>query len=333
MSLHRAFRRPLAALTAALMLLSAGLSACSRSEDATPAVAHDNAVELNVDAPKVTVIDTGDPTTATALRWRRSDRPDSDDSATKESLTVRNSSGFNQTVADASSLDTTAPAGGDVTTLSLPMTVGAGEEENTLDLTLGTPESSDLSHNSVLATAQGFHIGITRTDRGVVSTLRLAAPQQASDDARVLVEEAVLNWLSLQVVFPEDPVGAGARWTVESRVPGENSMLQTVTYTLEKLNGDQAELSAEITRRSTLGSLRSPEDNLQLDIVSTDSTSQGHITADLSSALTCQGTLAVTTRLVYARTSPAHDAAEGSESDAGSVAVIQDHTNAIEYSS
>ncbi|MBV7301277.1 hypothetical protein [Corynebacterium sp. TAE3-ERU2] len=296
-----------------------GLAGCSAEDSATDtaAVDSDNAVELQLDSPKVTVIDAGAQDSATELRYTATaDSPE-------EELSVVAYDGFSQQIAALNEVEPQAPAGGDVTSLTLPLTGHIDGDSGRVELALGAPTSTDLSLNDTLASAEGFRIAVDRSDRGIANSVRLAAPKEASDEARSMVESAVFTWLSLSVVFPEEPLGDGAQWTVDSRVPGENSMLQTITYTLDAHEGTTATLSAEIQRRSTLGALSAGEDHPELEVVSTESTSTGELTVNLDSSVRNTGRMAVTTRLVYAA-----DAAREDQQ-----AVIQDLTSAVEYSS
>src|SRR5699024_12440796 len=83
---------------------------------------------------------------------------------------------------------------------------------------------SDLS-------GDGFQFGWRADDAGQVSSLRLAAPQSANDDARSILEQAIVELTSMPIVFPEEEIGEGAIWTLDSRTSGESTLLQTTTYT------------------------------------------------------------------------------------------------------
>ncbi|WKD60800.1 hypothetical protein CCICO_03815 [Corynebacterium ciconiae DSM 44920] len=312
---HRLFRTLLTLCTIGTL----GITGCSADnpESDSAAVESDNAVELQLDSPKVTVIDPGAKDSATTLRYTAS--PDTPD----ETVSVVAYDGFEQHLAPLADIDRTAPAGGDVTSLTMPVDASLSGDDGRIELSLGSPTSSDISVNDTLASATGFSISLERNDRGITNSVRLAAPRDASDQARSLVESAVFTWLSLAVVFPDEPVGEGAQWSVNSRVPGENAMLQTITYTLTSIDGSTVTLNADTQRRSTLGALSAGDGHPELAVVSTESTSTGELTVDLSAIAGITGRNGVTTRVIYAE-----DGADDNQQ-----AVVQDLTSAVEYSS
>ena len=158
--------------------------------------------------------------------------------------------------------------------------------------------------------AEGFQFGWRAVDSGQMSSLRLAAPQEGTDEARALAETAISTLVSLPVVFPDEEIGAGATWTVESRVAGGSPLLQTVTYTVDALTDTGAQLSVDVDQRPSLGALSldaatQPSDAPStasastLDVRSSDSQASGKLTVDLSQPLPVAGDVDVMTRVVY----------------------------------
>ncbi len=255
---------------------------------------------LALDAPRVTLLEPGDGA-GQVLAFKDLD-------ATQE-LTYEVATGFDQQLRkDGSSAP--SPEAQDKVTLPLQASVEAATEnvEGQLPasrnafVTVGKPEADGADVSS----AEGFQFGWRGTDTGQMNSLRLAAPQAATDQARSTVERAITSLTSLPIVFPDEEIGLGATWVVESRVTGESTLLQTTTYTLDKLDGDIAELSVKIEQRPSLGALSfdgadAPEElrGKELKVTDHTSTSEGSVTVDLAKPLPTAGDVSVTTAISY----------------------------------
>lgn len=229
-----------------------------------------------------------------------------------------------------------APAGGNVDTVTLPLTVNAapadepGEGETpaarAVELTVGTATHSDLSRNEELASAKDFLLRWRAAESGAISTLKLLAPGDSTEAGREAVERSLLLLASTNVVLPKDPVGVGGSWTVRNRITGASNMLRTSTYTVTAIDGDRVELDVSVEERPTQQSLSIDNevagelDGSSLDVETTSTTSQGSITLDLTRPLPVAGQVAATTRLVYS----------GTEGTSG-FKVVQDVTEALTY--
>lgn len=335
----RQLRNRIPALLAVAALVT-GLAACANDTDdfADFDDTLDQAVALPVDAPRITIGQTG--TDPQMLAYRDIDNT--------QDVTVSVSDGFNQTVTTAEHADPTPPAGGDVTTITLPLdgvtnpaddpatdpaddsagSADSADVEQPADrdttFRVGQPQASDLSLVEELRSAEGFRFGWRATNDGQVSTVRFAAPTDASDEGRSMTETAVLSILALPVIFPAEPIGVGGIWSVDSRVAGASTLLQTTTYTITSIDGDTIELDVEVTQRPALGALSLDgvpgADELaddSLDVLSSTTITDGALTVDLTQPLPVAGSVAFTTRVVY-----------GGSDD---IRVVQDTTTALAY--
>lgn len=289
--------RALAVLSATVLGVAGALSGCTYSQPAKPV---EEPVGLALDAPRVTLLEPGDGASR-VLAYKDLD-------ATQE-LTYEVATGFDQQLRkDGSSAP--SPEAQDKVTLPLRASVEAATEnvEGQLPasrnafVTVGKPEADGADASS----AEGFQFGWRGTDTGQMNSLRLAAPQAATDQARSTVERAITSLTSLPIVFPDEEIGPGATWVVESRVTGESTLLQTTTYTLDKLAGDVAELSVKIEQRPSLGALSfdgadAPEElrGKELKVTDHTSTSEGSVTVDLTKPLPTAGDVSVTTAISY----------------------------------
>lgn len=305
---------------AALSILSVSaaltLTACT-TEQTDPTV--EAAVGLPVDAARITVVSPG--TGTRMLEYRDVD-------AGEQSVEVEVAEGFNQLLMQADAVDVQAPAGGDVTRLTVPLSGATttaeeaveGERPATRDVELrvGQPAADNLELTDDVRSAEGFLLGWRAGDDGEVSTVRLAAPREATDEGRALVEQALMKLLSLPVVFPSEAVGEGASWSVDTRVTGESTLLQTATYTITAIDGDRVDLDVSVQQRPALGALEM-EDGQSLSVLNSNTTSEGSLTVDLGQPLPVDGRVSYTTRVIYG----------GADSD---VRVVQDSTTSLAFS-
>lgn len=301
------------------------LTACQSTEHAPAA---DQAVGLPVDAPRVTVVDPGS--------GERSVLAYSDVDAGEQSVTATVIDGFAQSVTTSRDVVTEAPSGplGGGSTFNLPLTgataaaseAGEGQREATRapEFTLGAATVDDQELLPDLRSAEGFRFGWRGDDNGEISTVQLRAPDNATDEGRAMTEGALMDLVSLPVVFPDEEIGEGASWTVESRVAGDNSLLQTVTFTLQSRNDNVVDLGVEVSQRPSLGalSLEGAEDGdksgeTELTVESSSTASSGALTVDLSKPLPTSGEVTYTTRVVYA--------------DSGEQRIVQDASTTLRF--
>lgn len=351
----RASRRPSTRL-AALMFATATalcLSACTQEEERQEIISGpevDGLALADVDAPKVTLIDAGaNPTHV--LEYKDAVVGASEDSQ-GNAFTVKVSDGFNQQVLAASAVNREAPAGGDVSSVTLPLraaTVPASEPaaasdespvqereaDRDVEIRVGVPRSSDPQHQEALNSAEGFLVGWRALNSGEQSTLRLGAPATATEQGRALAEGMIMRMLNLPIVFPTQAVGPGGVWKVDSRVTGESTLLQTTTYTLKSVDGDRVELDVSVEQRPAVAALdlsaapgseptSAEETSGQLVVTDSSTTSTGRLTVDLTKPLPVGGQVAWTTRVIYG--------GENTGAQERDIRVVQDTTTGLEFS-
>ena len=308
--------RTLRSITAAATLTLA-LTACSSADDDPVA----GVPAFPIDAPSVTLVNPGE--NPDEVRYSP---------AAEWDTSVAVSSGVDQHVAaPGEAEDADAPAGGDVNKTTLPLTVTAsdapapsdGEEDadTRIDFVVGSGKHSDLDIGQDVAASEGFRMSWRADDTGRVSTLKLLAPTDAPQRGLQHVEPTLLALINSTVVFPDEPIGPGATWTVESRVADDASMTRTTTYTLVSRDGDALTLDTKVEERpqnntvTVDGPGELEGESVQVD--SSRTTSEGQIVVDLSHPLPVSGQTAWTTRLIYGGDDKAR--------------VVQDITRAVQY--
>lgn len=169
-----------------------------------------------------------------------------------------------------------------------------------------TDTKSTSDDSEAVATADGFQVGWRATDTGQMNSIRLAAPTEAKDASRSEVERALLKLTALPIVLPSEPIGVGAKWTVDSRVTGDSTMLQSTTYTLTAWEGTTATLDVDIAQRPALGALsmegRTSDEKLAestLDVKDSATATSGTINIDTTKPLPTNGNVDLVTTVIY----------------------------------
>lgn len=279
---------------ASILALALVLTGCSY-EPPGPAV--EQAVAAPVDAARVTVEDAGSGDKR-VLSY--------EDVNTEQNSHFELTEGFSQDVVEksvAENFESDAPE--EATTafdLRAEVSEATDDPEQTpatrnAFMTLSSPTYSGTDALNV-ESGEGFQFGWRADDAGQVSSLRLAAPQSANDDARSILEQAIVELTSMPIVFPEEEIGEGAVWTLDSRTSGESTLLQTTTYTLEELTDTGAELSVDISQRPALGAL-TMEEGGELEVLDSATRSSGNLSIDFSQPLPIRGDIDIATRVTY----------------------------------
>lgn len=185
----------------------------------------------------------------------------------------------------------------------------AGESEPGVDgaqraiVTVEEFTSVDELRDAQFSTAPGFTVTWVRSADGVVRQLSLEAPAEATDAARAGVEITANAVSEATVVFPDEPIGVGAQWTVTRELDDAVAPVRMVTYSLVDLTGDVATVRMESSAPEVSDTLTAPSADggpgVALDVETYDATGSGELTVDLRAALPIDGTTESSTRAVY----------------------------------
>lgn len=296
---------------------------------------------LPVAAPSVTVIETGEDAQVRAFNEvqepaTRTQSVEVISGLTQQLLTVEEQTTVPLTNADATSTYLTL----DLTTYSDPKAPeaedGVAATQRT-DFVVSQASHSNLEHSQDVATNEGFLNAWFANPTGFVSSIKLLPPPGSEESGRQTVEQALLQLLSSNVIFPTTPIGIGGVWQVEQRVTGATTMQRTTTYTLKAVKGQQLQLDVAIEQRPARerlvidNEIAGALDGTELEVIDAVTQSAGSITVDLASPLPVEGEIAATTRLVY-RSATADNASHDVGHDVGHD-VAQDITTAVRYGS
>ncbi|MGW0252532.1 hypothetical protein ACWDYH_38495 [Nocardia goodfellowii] len=202
---------------------------------------------------------------------------------TTQQVTLRTEHSIQQQINDQPVRDfSTAP-------LTIPMTAQTNAEG--CDLTLGAVTSPDPALNKALTAADGSHAGFEFSDDGAITALRLEPSPDTSNAARAALEQAFYQAVYRSIMFPDEPVGEGAVWTVHQEVDGGVTLDQVTTATLAHRAGNRLTIDLNVTQvpKSKVWSL--PNNAGTLDIEDYVMQGQGTITVDLGLPLPVSGTI------------------------------------------
>lgn len=298
--------RVLATLTTCALL-----AACSESGPLVTAP-----VGAEVDAVRITVQDAG--RAGQVLTYA--------DMGQTQQQEITIADGFNQELLRADAVQEKAPTEADVTRMRVPVTAEVVEPDNTesstrsVSVSLGAGNIDNLEFADDIASVEGFRFGWFAQDSGQISSVNLAAPASSTDNGRALTERYLMKLIPLTVVFPKEPVGVGARWTVDARVVDDSTMLQTTTFQIRDIQGSRVSLDVEVSQRPALGAISTTIEGKDhnLSVLSSNTASQGSLVVDLDRPLPVEGAIQYTTRVVYGE-------------DGSDLRVVQDTTTALNF--
>jgi len=84
--------------------------------------------------------------------------------------------------------------------------------------------------------------------RGQIENFKLIIPKNANPGLREMWTQIEQSQRQMMVFFPEEEIGAGAKWRVQLQIYGAVALAQTTTYTLEQINGNSLKLSIQVAQ-------------------------------------------------------------------------------------
>nr|WP_308165260.1 hypothetical protein [Nocardia noduli] len=270
-----------------LVMLAVGLSAfgVGCGDDSDAAVATDGTeplgigkeVTVPISASAASIVSPGAEPRA-VLRPRYA-------AGTTQQVTLCTDHRIQQQINDQPVRDFSTPA------LTIPMTAQAGVEG--VDLTIGAVTSPDPSLSKALTAIGGTHAGFDFSDDGAITALRLAPSPDTSNSARAALEQAFYQAVYRSIMFPDEPIGEGAIWTVHQEVDGGVALDQVTTATLTGIDGDRLTIDLHVVQMPKAEVWALPNDAGILDIEDYTMEGTGTITVDLGLPLPVSGSITV----------------------------------------
>ncbi|GAA3189706.1 hypothetical protein GCM10020255_088070 [Rhodococcus baikonurensis] len=152
-------------------------------------------------------------------------------------------------------------------TIPLSANVTADDPTAVVDLTLSSMTSPDATLQAALSGADGSAAGLSVTDSGAITALRLKPSANSANAARAAIEQALGQAVYRTVALPDAPVGIGARWVVRQQVSSEILLDQTTTVTLTAREGNRLSLAVDVsqTPQSPVWNLAGDAGTLNID--------------------------------------------------------------------
>jgi hypothetical protein len=137
---------------------------------------------------------------------------------------------------------------------------------------------------SALARLEGLEGRDVIDTRGFIHELKLERVQ-ADGELRQFLESMQQALGQMGAPFPEEEVGKGARWRIDTKVSQQGiALTQAATYELVEIDGKKGRAKVELKQRSPAGSVNPPglPAGVKAELLSLDSTGSGELSFDLS---------------------------------------------------
>ncbi len=112
----------------------------------------------------------------------------------------------------------------------------------------GAPDELVTALKDDFETLEGLEVTVTQTHRGLVTEARFERPSRLGEAAGAVVDDLEANVVLSSTIYPEEPVGEGAEWTVKVTTETDGRKTDnTVQFKLVKRSADELELEVRAT--------------------------------------------------------------------------------------
>lgn len=160
-----------------------------------------------------------------------------------------------------------------------------------LELTLGTVTAPDPVLGEQLRAVSGSRAGLAIGPGNALISLRLLPNEKSGSDARMAVEQSLLQALQMSVPMPTEPIGVGARWRVERILNSAATVTQHLDVTLRSRTGNRLTLDVTAEETPVNSTFAIPGSDQTLNISRFSNSGHGELTVDLGRALPVSGTI------------------------------------------
>ncbi len=162
-----------------------------------------------------------------------------------------------------------------------------------VEITLGRATSTDSTLAESLTPVDGSLGGLAIGPGLMPISLRLLPAEKAGPDARLAVEQSLLQALQKSVPLPTTPIAVGARWKVERTISAAATLTQTIEARLESWEGNRLVLAVNVDETPVNSVFAVPGTGSTLTINRFSSSGTGRLTVDLTRGLPVDGTINV----------------------------------------
>jgi hypothetical protein len=177
-------------------------------------------------------------------------------------------------------------ANGDITYQMVFEEPGVAEETNTI------PQVAQAM-KTALAGFKGLTTTAVISDRGVSKKVDIKMPPDANPQVRQTVDQMKENMMSMGSLFPEEPIGTGAKWQVKMPVKSSGMTVeQTTDYQLASIDGDHLSTTFTQTQSAANQKMQNPSMGAtQMNVLQMTNSMTGNIASDLSKLMPLQATM------------------------------------------
>ena len=176
--------------------------------------------------------------------------------------------------------------GGDITYETLMTDAGVVDTPGVM------PQVADAMKSS-FAGLKGLSGKGVMTSRGVNKGQEISIPSGTDPQLRQALDQMKQSLSSLSAPFPEEPVGAGAKWEAKTPLKSQGMTIQqTATYELVSVTGDQLNLKTTIVQTAANQKIQSPAlPGMKVDLTRMEGSGNGEIAVELARLLPVKGNL------------------------------------------
>jgi len=131
------------------------------------------------------------------------------------------------------------------------------------------------------------------TSRGMNKSQEISMPSGTDPQLQQALDQMKQSFSSFSSLFPEEPVGPGAKWEAKLPIKSQGMVIQqTATYELVSVEGDQLNLKTSIVQTAANQKIESPAlPGMKVDLTKMDGSGTGETTVELARLLPVKGSL------------------------------------------
>ena len=197
-----------------------------------------------------------------------------------------------QTVTVTTTSTVRSPGADEAQTVEMPLRALFHCTDSTdLEMTLGEVTSPDATLTDQLAATSGSRAGLAIGPGSMPISLRLLPAEDAGPDARLAVEQTLVQALQMSVPLPTEAIGAGARWRIERTIDSAVTVTQQIDATLTAWDGDRMTIDVTVDQTPVNSVFTVPGAGGSLNIARFSNSGNGEMTLDLTRGLPISGSI------------------------------------------
>ncbi|MYR05237.1 hypothetical protein GTV32_02360 [Gordonia sp. SID5947] len=160
-----------------------------------------------------------------------------------------------------------------------------------LEMTLGRVTSPEPVLADQLRPVENSRAGLAIGPGSMPISLRLLPAEDSGPEARLAVEQSLVQALQLSVPVPTEPIGPGARWRSERTISGAATVTQHIDATLRSWDGNRMVVDVAVDETPVNSVFAIPGSDQTLSIARFSNAGTGQVTIDLARGLPVAGSI------------------------------------------